>query len=407
MTLAGQPSPRDMLGRYLFAVGVIGVATIVKMVLPDLIGREVPVSLYLGAIMVAAWFGGTGPGLLATLLGTVTGYYWFIRPYGTWGLEDAASGVRVIMGAIEGTVISLLAGALQKATLAAKDRSDSLATANSKLAQELEARGKAEAALLVANDQLERLHRLQAAGTLAGRVARDFDDLLGGILDRADRTLPSLPPEAPGRANLEELRNLAKRGTRLTQELLAFAGKGTRATRAIDLAGAVHDLEPMLRVLLGDAADLQISSSGPIAQVLLDPSQLVRVLASLASNAADAMSEGGQLKIDLAATNLDNQAAGMLGLKAGDYVRLSVTDDGAGIDPAVIGQIFEPFFTTKPGIYGSGLGLSIVFGIVADAGGCIGVESKLGVGTTFTIHLPVAKEMPATPPVEEGSASAA
>jgi signal transduction histidine kinase len=392
-----------MLGRYLFAVMVIVVVTIIKMSLPDLIGREVPVSMYLGAVMVAAWFGGTGPGLLATLLGTVTGYYWFIRPYGTWGLEDAASGVRVITGAIEGAVISLLTGALHRATLSAKDRSDNLVVANNKLAQELEARAKAEAALLVANEQLDRLHKLQAAGTLAGRVAQDFDSLLRAILDCADRTLPALPPEEPGRANLEELRNLARRGTRLTQELLAFAGKGTRAPRPIDLLGAIHDLEPMLRVLLGETADLQISSTGPVAPVLFDPSQLVRVLASLASNAADAMPNGGRLTIEVGAAKLDDGAAGMLGLGAGNYVRLTVTDDGVGIDPAVIGRIFEPYFTTKPGIYGSGLGLSIVFGIVAEAGGCIGVESKLGVGTTFTIHLPEVE--PATAPAPEAAAA--
>ncbi len=380
------------LRRYAVAVLATAAATLVKFLFPDLIGRDAPVAVYLGAVMLAAWFGGTGPGLLATALSVLAGAYWFAAPYDSMRVAELDMGVRIVLGALEGTVISLLAGALRRETAAARRRTDDLAKSNAELVREIEARAKAEAALRDATDQLVQAQKLRAVGTLAGGIAHDFNNLLAVILNYADLTLLRLPADHALCENLQEIRDAGERGRRLTQQLLTFARKGPATPRVIDLRDTVGGLERMLRMILGDGIDLLVSREASPARVRVDPTQMEQVLTNLAMNARDAMPHGGRLAIDIARVELDADAARPLGLPAGDYVRLTVSDTGVGICAEARERIFEPLFTTKEPGRGSGLGLAIVHGVITGAGGVIEVASSPGVGTSFTVHLPGTRE---------------
>ncbi len=241
-------------------------------------------------------------------------------------------------------------------------------------------------------EQLRQAQKLESVGRLAGGVAHDFNNMLGIILGYGEIALGHLHQGDPLRESLEEIVKAARRSAALTRQLLAFSRKQTLQLEVLDLNHLVLNLEKMLRRLIGEDIDLELSLGHDIGRVLVDPGQIEQVILNLAVNARDAMPSGGRLLIETAATQLDElYASRHPGVQPGDYVLLAVTDSGCGMSKEILAQIFDPFFTTKEKGRGTGLGLSTVYGIVKQSGGNIWVYSEPGRGTTFKVYLPQTK----------------
>ena len=237
--------------------------------------------------------------------------------------------------------------------------------------------------------QLQQAQKIESIGHLAGGVAHDFNNMLGVILGHAELALMKADPSNPFIANLEEISKAAKRSADLTRQLLTFARKQTIAPRVLDLNQTVAGMLKMLQRLIGENIQLSWHPAAHLWPIKMDPSQIDQVLANLCVNARDAISGNG--KITIATENCsfsETDLSEHQNLLPGDYVRLTVSDDGCGMDKKTLEQIFEPFFTTKEIGSGTGLGLATVYGAIRQNNGFINVYSEPGLGTTFTIYLP-------------------
>jgi PAS domain S-box-containing protein len=233
--------------------------------------------------------------------------------------------------------------------------------------------------------QLRESQKMEAIGRLAGGVAHDFNNLLTAILGYADLALGDVSESSSVRDEIEEIRKAAQRAAQLTRQLLAFGRRQIRRPTRVDVDAVVRDTDRLLTQLLGEHIQLTVHAGARGAVVHMDPSELDQILVNLAVNARDAMTQGGVVTIETSRSRVatdDGQT---------EFVLLTVSDTGAGIADETLPHIFEPFFTTK-GERGNGLGLSTVYGIVEQNGGRIEVDSTLGVGTRFSVHLPIASE---------------
>jgi two-component system cell cycle sensor histidine kinase/response regulator CckA len=236
---------------------------------------------------------------------------------------------------------------------------------------------------------------MEAIGRLAGGVAHDFNNLLSVILSYAEMIQSGLKTGDPLRDDAEQIALAGNRARDLTRQLLAFSRQQVMKLEVFDLATVVGELDSMLGRLLGEDILLRIVPVSGKRRPLIkaDPGQIEQIILNLAVNARDAMPNGGKLDIEIGETTFDDAyAAEHVGVKAGTYVMLAVSDDGVGMDRAVQTRIFEPFFTTKEKGKGTGLGLSTVFGIVRQSGGHICVSSEPGRGSRFKIHFPRTEE---------------
>ena len=251
-------------------------------------------------------------------------------------------------------------------------------------------------------EQLRQAQKMESIGLLAGGVAHDFNNVLQVIYGslqfaRDPGSTPAERAEALG-----EIARAAERATALTRQLLAFGRRQKLTPRDVDLAAQVDDTLKMVRRLIG--VDIVVSFPAPRETywARVDPGQIEQVVLNLCLNARDAMPGGGRLTLDLThKTFTEDDAAATPWVQAGHFVCLSVTDTGTGIDPDTCRRIFEPFFSTKPAGQGTGLGLSVVQGIVQQHEGLINVYSEVGIGTTFRVYLPAlaaAGRRPATQP---------
>jgi PAS domain S-box-containing protein len=256
--------------------------------------------------------------------------------------------------------------------------------------------------------QLQQAQRLENLGQLAGGVAHDFNNLLAIILNYTAFVSEELtaPPRDDWPKQLESARNdlgqvmqAVEQAARLTRQLLAFARRGVIRPQVLDLDTVVTGVEEMLHRTIGDHIELVITLGGNLWPILADPGKLEQILVNLAVNARDAMPAGGTLTIDTSNITVDaDTIAGGSKAQPGRNVRLRVGDTGGGMTADVIEHVFEPFFTTKEEGAGTGLGLATVYGIVGQADGDIQIYSEPGIGTTFSIMLPVTAEV-ATAPV--------
>jgi two-component system, cell cycle sensor histidine kinase and response regulator CckA len=262
--------------------------------------------------------------------------------------------------------------------------------------------GELRGAILVFRDiskrrQLEQqathAEKMDAVGRLAGGVAGDFNNVLTVITGYAELMRAEAAAESPARRFADEIIWAGERAAALTRHLLAFSRGTTAQPRVMDLNGVVAGMEPMLRRLLGQNIELILLPSPGLGRVKADPAQLEQVIVNLATNARDAMPQGGKLVIETANVDVDEASGLSLGIKTGPYVMLAVSDTGIGMDPETRSRLFEPFFTTKAPGKGSGLGLATVYGAIRQIDGQVTVYSEPGSGTIFEIYLPRVTEV--------------
>ncbi len=238
-------------------------------------------------------------------------------------------------------------------------------------------------------EQLRQSQKMEAVGRLAGGIAHDFNNILSVILSCGEFILEDLPPGDPIRADATAIREAAMRAAALTRQLLMFSRQQVLAPKVLDLADVLEHMTKMLQRILGEDVDLVIRADRGVGRVCLDPGSIDQVIMNLVVNARDAMPTGGNLTIETANVELDDDFVQRHpGSTIGPHVLLSIADTGTGIDAVTLAHVFEPFFTTKPVGTGTGLGLSTVFGIVQQSLGYIRVTSEVGVGTSFRIYLP-------------------
>jgi PAS domain S-box-containing protein len=237
--------------------------------------------------------------------------------------------------------------------------------------------------------QLHQAQKMEAIGNLTGGMAHDFNNMLGVVIGNLD-LLRDLKGNDPDIDELtREALDAAFRGADLTRRLLAFARQQPLRPQRVDVNELVSGITRLLRRTIGEDIEIALDLAADLWPVVVDPAQLEASLTNLATNARDAMAEGGRLLIATANRTLDaDYAAQHSEVVPGGYVMLEVSDTGCGMPPEVIHRIFEPFFTTKGRDKGTGLGLSMVFGFIKQSGGHIGVYSEPGIGTTFRLFLP-------------------
>ena len=263
---------------------------------------------------------------------------------------------------------------------AVADRTAELSAANLRLEQEAATRADAEA-------KLRQIQKMEAVGQLTGGIAHDFNNMLAvvlGGLEMAKRRVGEQAGEAL--RHIDNALEGAERAAALTRRLLSFARAQPLLPAAIDPGALLHGMSDLLDRTLGERVDVRIKAEAEVWPVWVDAYQLENAVLNLAVNARDAVAGAGMLVMSAANARLRVGAVGAL--PAGEYVRIAVEDDGAGIAPDVLERVFEPFFTTKQAGQGTGLGLSQILGFARQSGGDVAIASRLGVGTVVSILLP-------------------
>ena len=290
---------------------------------------------------------------------------------GSGGVDSLVLAVAVAAGTLFILLLALIAALSEQAR-------ESVAVA-------IAGKTEAEAALM-------RAQRLDALGRLTGGVAHDFNNLLTVVIGALDVILRH-PENAARRQRLGEAALIAaRRGQRLTAQLLAFARQQPLQPETRELNELIRQAEPLLRRAMSENVLLKVQLCDDRAVARIDPAQLEASLLNLIVNAVDASAQGGEVVVETHRCTLAERE--VAGLAAGAYFRMSVADRGQGMSPDVIKRIFEPFFTTKPPGKGTGLGLSQVYGFVKQSGGEIEVDSAEGAGTQFRIYLPITAAEP-------------
>ena len=271
------------------------------------------------------------------------------------------------------------------------ERTFELETANQHLKTEMAERLAAEESRRELEAELNRLQRMEAIGTLAGGIAHDFNNILSAILGYTELTLDHVEKDSEVWENQVEILKAAMRAKDLTRQILTFSRQTDQEIQPVRLDLLIHEAMKMMRATLPATIDVRQSLQSS-ACVLGDPGQLHRIIVNLCTNAAHAMGDRpGTLTVNLEETQVDDRDPLSGDSPApGRYCRLSISDTGCGMTPDIVEKAFNPFFTTKPLNQGTGMGLSVVHGIVKAGKGSIRIDSRPGEGATFTVYLPVA-----------------
>jgi PAS domain S-box-containing protein len=238
--------------------------------------------------------------------------------------------------------------------------------------------------------QLRQAQRMEAIATLAGGIAHDFNNNLASIITCAEMARDDLPKESPTRELLDVVLKAGFRGRNLVRQILTFSCQGEQERHPVQVDLIVHECLRLLRASLPASIEIHCRIADRLGLVPADPTQIHQIVMNLCTNAGHAMREkGGMLEISLVDADLDSAAVGGYpDLPPGRYLKMTVRDTGHGIDRQTMERIFDPFFTTKGHAEGTGLGLSVIHGIVRNYGGVITVESEPGNGATFNVFLP-------------------
>lgn len=253
---------------------------------------------------------------------------------------------------------------------------------------DIDGRRRAEAAM-------QQMQRLEAVGTLAGGVAHDFNNILAVILGFGEASMRHTRPGSRMRRDLERILSAGERGRALVERILAFSRSSVGARVVVDVESVVRESLAMIEAMAPRHLSLEFDLDSNDATIIGDPTQVHQIVMNLATNGIQAMPTGGSLCIRLTCADVADEHIATTGrLPRGEYVVLSVHDSGTGIDPVIRDKIFDPFFTTKDVGTGTGLGLSLVHGIVTELGGAIEVCTEMGSGSSFTVYLPRGGEPP-------------
>jgi len=250
-------------------------------------------------------------------------------------------------------------------------------------------RTQEEDALRLSERRLRQAHSLEAVGTLAGGIAHDFNNILAAILGYGEMALQDVPAGSRLHRDLDSIVTAGERGRALIERILAFSRSSVSEKIAVNVEQIVCEVLDLVAACLPQAVTIEAALHSGRAAMLGDPSQIHQVLMNLVTNAIQSMPNGGKLRVSLDAVHFDAPRSITIGtVDAGDFIVLEVSDSGTGIASHLVDRIFEPFFTTKDVSVGTGLGLSLVHGIVTEVGGSIDVVSEVGVGSSFTVYLP-------------------
>jgi signal transduction histidine kinase len=240
--------------------------------------------------------------------------------------------------------------------------------------------------------ELAMLHaeKLESLGVLAGGIAHDFNNLLASILGHSELGLAEIDSDAPAADSFRAIGKAAERASDLTQQLLAYAGKGTVLVEPVDLSALVADVVDVMRVSIAEDVSLNLDLTSDLPPIIADATQVRQVAMNLLLNAAEAIAERGEIAITTGSRQVDSEEIAESlhhqETAPGEFVFVQVTDSGQGMDEVTLARIFDPFFSTK--FTGRGLGLAGVLGIVRGHRGLLQVQSRPRSGTTFTVHLP-------------------
>ena len=367
------------LNAFLIAALAPCVATLLRLAIDPWV-EGIQFITYFPLLILVALACGYRAGVVATLVSTLAAWYFIIEPRGALAVRRFEDGLAVGLFLATALMFVWIAGATRVAIGRYRVLSRSLSRRVEQRTAELES---AQANLLQA-------HKMEAVGQLTGAIAHDFNNMLSvviGNLDMAKRRL------AQGRGDvgrqIDSAMEGAQRAAALTQRLLVFARRQPLESAVVDINRLLEDLSELLRRTLGGAVRLETAPAPEIWLVRTDPAQMESAIINLAINARDAMPGGGTLVIETANISIgEDEASDEDGLRAGDYVMVSVADSGTGMAPEVASRATEPFFTTKAVGRGTGLGLSQVYGFVRQSGGDIAIDSVAGEGTTVRLYLP-------------------
>ena len=260
------------------------------------------------------------------------------------------------------------------------------------VARDITDRNRAAAQIRVYQDQIHRAERLETVGQLAGNIAHDFSNMIGAIIGFAGLITRETADRGAVAQDARQILVTAQRAARLTKELLVISRRLPNEPQTVNTSTLIAGLRDLLDASTGPQVTLRLDLGADTPDTYADPGRIEQALLNLAINARDAMPDGGTLTIATTRTHLSDRAARQLGrgIEPGDYAELTVTDTGTGMSPEVAARAFEPFFTTKERAHGTGLGLSTVREVIAQAGGTIAVKSEPGAGSSFHIFLPAA-----------------
>ncbi|MGQ0700794.1 MAG: response regulator [Panacagrimonas sp.] len=259
-------------------------------------------------------------------------------------------------------------------------------------------RVEAQEELLRLERKLRQAQRLEAMGTLAGGIAHDFNNILGAILGYGERAFQAAPPGSRMRRDLESVLAAGERGRSLVDRVLAFSRAGEGEKVSVHVEAVIREAIDLVCAKLPPGVTVQTALNAGRSALLGDPTQVHQVLVNLATNAIQAMPSGGTLSITLNRTRIDTPRAANIGkLESAEYIVLDVADTGVGMDASLLERIFDPFFTTKEVGVGTGLGLSLVHGIVLDLGGAIDLSSTPRAGSRFAVYFPCSGEVADAP----------
>ena len=268
-------------------------------------------------------------------------------------------------------------------------------------ARDLTANKLAEARRVALETQLRESQKMQAMGTMAGGIAHDFNNILSAILGNVDLAKQDTAATSPALTSLQEIEKAGRRARDLVRQILTFSRNEVPKRIAIQLDDVVREAARLVKVALPPTVELQLVIEPASQPILADTTQVEQALLNLCTNAILAIgSKKGWLRIALASVELDAALSGRIGLKPGHYVTISVRDNGSGMAPETVGRVFEPFFTTREVGQGTGLGLSVVHGIMQTHQGGIDVQSVQGEGSLFTLYFPPTEQAMIAPLAE-------
>ncbi len=275
-------------------------------------------------------------------------------------------------------------------------RTRDLSQTNRALKKEITEHQETAKAKAKLESELRQIHKMEAIGTLAGGIAHDFNNILGIIMGNCELAMDDIPEWNPARLNLKEIKTASIRARDIVRQLLSFTRKSEDEKQPVQIHTLVKETIALLRATIPTTIEIRTDIPNDLGAIQADASQIHQVIINLCTNAAHAMeTDGGILEIGLSAVLQDAAVkAPFKELKPGPYIQLTISDNGEGIDPEIIDRIFDPYFTTKAFGKGTGMGLSIVHGIITNHDGSISVYSEPGKGTTFKVLLPAAKGAP-------------